>query len=465
MEKMILGKDWEMRGWADIPCAVRNIRTHRIQPVSREMMSVLIMCSGDIKIDVDEKDKELYDEFRKLRDTGILVQTEEGMHLRPEQKYRRYPCVYYPSVQWSVTGKCNYHCRHCCISAPEAAMGEVTSEQCLDIIGQLSKCGIDTVRLTGGEPLVRKDFWRIADELRRRNMDISMIYSNGSLMDGDFFSELDSREMKPAFQLSFDGVGCHDWLRGVDGAEEKTVRAIRECVERGYQVSCAMALHKLNVSSVRETVKTLGALGVKELKINPAHLSGDWKKYPQYSIGTEEAFRIYLDYLPEYYEDGRPLSLMLGGMYAHVKGRMKENEYEIPYRKKCREEDFGRRVLCESMRSQLYVGPQGQVLPCMMMAGSAVEKDFQNLFRIPLTEILHSSQYLQAAGCTVEQYMKHNPKCAACDERNDCCGGCRASAIGDQGRDYLSPDPDACIFFQGGWSRSLEDTVNKALDE
>ena len=33
--------------------------------------------------------------------------------------------------------------------------------------------------------------------------------------------------MHPNFQLSFDGVGWHDFLRGIDGAEEKTIAALK----------------------------------------------------------------------------------------------------------------------------------------------------------------------------------------------------------------------------------------------
>ena len=153
--------------------------------------------------------------------------------LSKEQKYRRYPCHHYEMAQWSITGKCNYRCRHCFMYAPDAVMGEPTYEQCRKIMDELEECGIDKVSLTGGEPLVRRDFWKLVDELRDRGIGITAVYTNGKLLDDAFFRELDARKMHPAFQTSFDGVGWHDWLRGIPGAETAALDAFRRCREHG----------------------------------------------------------------------------------------------------------------------------------------------------------------------------------------------------------------------------------------
>ena len=80
-------------------------------------------------------------------------------------------------------------------------------------------CGIRMISLTGGEPLVNPHFYDNLDEIRKRNIVLSTIYTNGKLVDDKLLDELESRGMHLAFHISFDGVGWHDWLRGEEGAE------------------------------------------------------------------------------------------------------------------------------------------------------------------------------------------------------------------------------------------------------
>lgn len=463
MEKMLLGQDWMLRGWDGVPYAVHNIQDKSTVRISQEMMTYLTLLNQGLDVLIDESDESLLKEYQMLAEKHVLVSDGSNKNMSEQQKYHRYSCAMFPSVQWSITGKCNYRCRHCFMSAPDDLMGEPTTEQCLHIIDMLDECGVDIVSLTGGEPLIRKDFWQIVDALIDKHIDISTIYSNGALMNDTFFAELDHRHLKPVFQISFDGVGCHDWLRGVDGAEEIALNAIRQCAKRGLKVCSSMALHKKNIPSVRETVKVLADAGCKELKIDAAYPSGEWMKYPQYCLNTKETFKFYLEYLPQFYEDGQPLTLVLDGMYFYQKGVMKPDEYEVPFLKKCTEEQVEKRFMCGSARRNFYISPTGKVLPCMSMAGTAIEDQFPSLFDTPLVEILHHSAYLRAVASKIIEYMEHNPNCAACPYRYNCCGGCRASAVGSTGTDYLAPDMKACEFFRGGWEKEARSTVEQAI--
>ena len=64
------------------------------------------------------------------------------------------------SVRVSVTDKCNFRCRYC---MPAEGLewlprDELLSfEEIAQLVGVLASMGVDEVRLTGGEPLVRRD--------------------------------------------------------------------------------------------------------------------------------------------------------------------------------------------------------------------------------------------------------------------------------------------------------------------
>ena len=64
----------------------------------------------------------------------------------------------------SVTKRCNLACSYCG-ACKENADSELTPEQIGKIVKAFADCGITKVRLTGGEPLVRKDICSIAERI------------------------------------------------------------------------------------------------------------------------------------------------------------------------------------------------------------------------------------------------------------------------------------------------------------
>lgn len=90
-----------------------------------------------------------------------------------------------------------------------------------------------------------------------------------------------------------------------------------------------MCIHGGNKHLLRETIKKLSELGCRSLKTNPIADVGAWKEggYGE-TISMDELFKLYLDYIPCYYEDGMPLSLQLGGFFSASPKR--PNQYDIP---------------------------------------------------------------------------------------------------------------------------------------
>ena len=65
----------------------------------------------------------------------------------------------------SVTQRCNLNCLYCGSECPD--LNEMTADEIRQAAEAFSLCGIDKVRLTGGEPLVRSDIARIAENISR----------------------------------------------------------------------------------------------------------------------------------------------------------------------------------------------------------------------------------------------------------------------------------------------------------
>ena len=70
-----------------------------------------------------------------------------------------------PVVIWNLTRTCNLKCRHCyTTSADVPFQGELSHDQAMGVLDDLSAFGIPALILSGGQPLSRFDFWALADK-------------------------------------------------------------------------------------------------------------------------------------------------------------------------------------------------------------------------------------------------------------------------------------------------------------
>jgi cyclic pyranopterin phosphate synthase len=89
----------------------------------------------------------------------------------------------------SVTDRCNFRCRYCMPAEgmPWLDRSELLSfEEMERLVGLLARLGITDVRLTGGEPLARREFPKLVSMLRRIDgiRDLS-VTTNGYLLERD----------------------------------------------------------------------------------------------------------------------------------------------------------------------------------------------------------------------------------------------------------------------------------------
>ncbi len=458
----LLSPMYSLRGWKLLPYAIQHLYYPKTEFFREHEWNLLKACDGNTAIEWDtlpDNDRAWYEKWEK---GGFIFPCEKGTKLRPNQEYRFYHARFKESVQWSITGKCNYKCKHCFMSAPHAAQGEPTWEQLMTMLDAFERCGIKGLNLTGGEPMIRKDFWDLVDEILKRGMVVPVLYSNGLLITDKFLDELEKRHMHPSIQFSFDGVGYHDWMRGVDGAEKIVIDALRRCQERGIRTSVSMVLFKDNKDSIRDSVNLMAELGCFGLKIGNASPQGEWKDQPEHYLSQAETYETFLEYIPHYFEDGKPISLGLEGFFNYEKQLDESGSYN---EKSISEQDFGKVLMCGHVRREMYVSPKGNVLPCMSMVGGPIEEQFPNMLEIPLEEILDTkSLYMDIVNFRVSDFMEHNPECQECQYRTDCCGGCRAIAVRDHPTDYFAKDLITCEYYKGGW-KDKKDALLKSIGQ
>lgn len=92
-----------------------------------------------------------------------------------------------------VTARCNLSCAFCFNRSTFARAGRVVpdmpTKHIKEIINAVYNSGIDTVRFTGGEPLLRKDIFVLARHAKSLGMNV-LLNSNGTLIDRNAASKI-----------------------------------------------------------------------------------------------------------------------------------------------------------------------------------------------------------------------------------------------------------------------------------
>lgn len=455
-----LSEDYVLRGWDMLQTGIVKKSTGQVAFLQPSFYNKIrnarwMMFEGSPFLTDDEQAG-----LKQLVEQGIVYLSDTIVPLTEEQEYRLYPNRYLRGIHWAITGHCNCRCRHCYMSAPTGKIPEYSTEKCLGIIDQMKAAGVKTVSLTGGEALVRKDFLKLITRMTEAGIRITTIMSNGLLVNEELLDALDALGQKPEFNMSFDGIGCHDWLRGVEGVEKSVIRAFELCRERGFPTGAEYCVHRGNMDAFRDSVKLLGSLGCRTLKVNVLKAEGEALGIADYILSPEEEFQFYLDYLPHYFEDGEPVRLMLSVMFL----KTENGEYVITGAKQPEDRDCSNYCLCGHARNIMHITPDGFIVPCIPM-GSVENgrKQFPNIFETTLTDALNDSEYMKFIDTRLSTYFEHNPECSECEYRNRCSGGCRGNAAGSG--DLLGKDEYTCSFFRDGWYDKTMELLNKLVPE
>jgi radical SAM protein with 4Fe4S-binding SPASM domain len=463
MARYIIDKRYRLRGWYKLPAGLYDTVCRQAVFFDPHLYELLLGCNAGHDFDKDTLSEKEVKFLESLLKEKIIRNAGRWDVLLPEQRYKVYPARYRKTVHWSITGACNLKCRHCFMSAPHAKHGSPTTEQIMDVIDQFEECGIFNVDITGGEPLIRKDFETIVRRLQEKEIRINTIYTNGWLVNDRLLDILEQNGMHPAFQLSFDGIGQHDFLRGVPGAEEKTICALKLLKERNHHVSCSMCVHKGNSETIRDSVKLLAELGVKSLKCGSMMNMGEWQSpdIKKLHLSEEESLEIIERYIPLYFEDGAPLSIMLEGAFVFEKDN--PDGWGIYYKRECSQEEENDTLACPVLKDSFYLGPDGMVAPCQGMCDTDFAQSFSDLHSQRLCDILKESEYVRLSYATVGDVRRRNDECRKCEYVDRCAGSCRHSAL-IEGNNYYGVDPQACYFFKNGWEERITAAAQKAYE-
>jgi putative heme d1 biosynthesis radical SAM protein NirJ1 len=176
----------------------------------------------------------------------ISGQNETGDHLR----YRRREGPVRPVVVWNSTRACNLRCKHCYASARlKPGEGELSTTEAKQLIDDLAAYRVPVILFSGGEPLMRPDFFELANLAREKGIRPT-VSTNGTLITREVAWRLKETGVGYA-GISIDGMrDTNDRMRGYDGAFDAAIEGVRHCVAVGQRVGLRFTITRDNYREV-----------------------------------------------------------------------------------------------------------------------------------------------------------------------------------------------------------------------
>lgn len=450
-----------LRGWEGMAWALVQRPKNQVISITQKVFQILVLCDGQTDLHEENLTPSLREALHTCSAEGYIEQFQQEKPLDQEQYYQYYHNRYVQMAFWSVTGRCNFRCRHCYMDAPDALLGELSTEEALNLIDQMAECGILRVDITGGEPLVRKDIWQLIDRILSYKMVIGKFYTNGWMLNESVLDEFESRNLKPQISISFDGVGWHDWMRGVSGAESAALRALKLCYDRGFKTDVEMCIHRGNQDTLPQTIEAMRSVGVTELKTSNVALTDLWRCHSDGNALTQQEYvEAMIRYIPRYYQDGRPIDkLTLSGVIE----LSKDKPYEVIIRHYDGTEQCLDKHLCSITRRACYITPEGRLLPCLPMTSCPEQNRFPKVQDIGLKKGLSDSFYMQFVNGRIRDLLAANTECANCSYRYKCGGGCRAIALMEGDHNLMGCDRNMCMIWKNGYYGRVEKIAEEAV--
>lgn len=179
------------------------------------------------------------------------------------------------AVHFDLTYRCNERCVHCYLDHDDH--GEMTTAEVKDVLDQLAAAGTLFLTLSGGELLLRKDFFELLAYARSLRFDVK-IKTNAILLtaaDAARIRALGVRQIQ--ISVYSHRAEVHDAITKVPGSLDRTLAAIRALRANGLTVTIANVLLRQNAADydgVRALAAALGAEYTMDPTITPK-MDGD----------------------------------------------------------------------------------------------------------------------------------------------------------------------------------------------
>ena len=292
------------------------------------------------------------------------------------------------SVQLDLTYRCNERCIHCYLDHDDH--GEMTTAEIKGLLDQMADAGVFFLTISGGEILMRRDFFEILEHAHARTFSIKL-KTNGVL--------IRKKEAERMHALGVESVQIsvyshraevHDAITKMPGSFRQSIEAIRLLRTLGLHVTIANVLMVQNAQDypgVRALAAELGAKCTLDPTITPM-MDGD-RSILELNVDKAALREVFRD------------AALVGNV----------EEFCAPPQGV--DADALDMLPCSAGHTACYVSPYGDVYPCVQFplpSGNVRRTKFVDIWRdspqlkevrsITLRDMPSCSQCTHGATCT-----------------------------------------------------------------
>jgi len=346
-------------------------------------------------------------------------------------------------VVWNFTYNCNLKCKHCYSDSGNISKMELSTEEAMKVVDQIADFGVTSLAFSGGEPLMRKDFFEVARHAVDAGLYVSLA-TNGTLL-----TEENVRKLKEIglhyVEVSLDGANAktHDFFRGKKGAFDQTLQGLKNCMDKKICTCIAITATKNNLKEIPSVLEMAENMGINRFTLFNFVPTGRGKDIVAADLSPQEREELLRFFTRKLSEDHKIAILSTTPQFARVALQSQSPTQEdlimplahmeaatISGRAKSLADFIGG---CGAGRLYCAISPEGNVQPCVFFPLAV-----GNLKTERLEDIWSNSPVFQA----LRGRENLKGRCSKC-EYKFVCGGCRARAFAYHD-DYLMSDP-GCI--------------------
>ncbi len=352
------------------------------------------VVSGETLEECEEKDtkfsyKTLEPKIIKNNCSPAIMHPEKNTQDFLEEYFNGKPQL--TNLHIEITSRCNERCVHCYIPH-ENKTNDIDTDLFYDVLNQCNNMRLLHLTLSGGEPMLHKNFCDFLRKCREYNFSVNVL-SNLTLLTRIIIKEMKANPLL-GVQVSLYSMNpdIHDEITNMKGSFEKTRNAILELVENDIPLQISCPVMKQNKNCYCNVIKWAEKHNI--------HVGDDYVIIARYNHTTQNLnYRLSINEVKE----------MINDKIANDVKYFEQMEIEAEKKKNSFLNDF----VCSVCNSSICITDNGNVYPCAGWQNYIVG----NVKETSLDDIWNHSEKVQY----LRSLRKHDfPKCIQCSDKDFC---------------------------------------------
>jgi radical SAM protein with 4Fe4S-binding SPASM domain len=251
------------------------------------------------------------------------------------------------SGSFAITHRCNLRCAHCYLGSQkkqnQLRPQEMSTAKVLSVLDEITEAGCLYLLITGGEPLLRKDFPEIYTHAKENGLLVT-VFTNGTMISEnilDLFRELPPRTVEITVYGASEAT--YKKVSGIDGSFQRCMSGIQGLLDQDIPLKLKAIIMSHNRHEFLDIKKIADDLGVD--------------------------FRFDADLFPTFDGDLTPIDLRIPPQEVieielAESGMVEEwHNYQQKYRMTTQNDSL---YQCGAGQTSFHIDPFGNLLPCLM---------------------------------------------------------------------------------------------------